>query len=751
MRRKITNLFQDNINYKFFVNMFKNSNFEHNSSHLNNNIPFLLDSHQQPDKLEDVYSDRGFNFINTESRKNKILDQNTFNLTSMLSKLNSLKSVKSGLYQKIDRSFSTTPGREISPIKKAMSTGGDFADVVAGSSIFVDKSLFVKEIIEDSSKVILITMPRRWGKSLNLDTLKRFLSIEEQNSQQKEFNKKIFEQSIKTNFDKTKSQVNISTTQIKITDENIIGQTKVIDSLALQGQFPVIFIDFKDCKGSSFQEVEKKLRDKVVKTIKQFGYLSNDTQSYENTTVSKSYDSLLNETSNGDFSAGIKELTELLHAYHGKKVWILIDEYDAAANKAYLEFNDEEAKHVSELFRGIFESALKGNEHLEKGVMTGVQYIVKSGMLSGLNNLSKYNVTSTKYSKYYGINQEEMDLLLEHFGIDESKAARIKDWYNGYQSNIGTAEEPNFIDKYNIWSVVNYLNKQPEGFKSYWEKSGSVSDFLNKLFKNKSLKETIENLVNGKNIFIGEPKEDFDIDDFKQLKAIKDGINNIDITESGLNLFYSYLFITGYLTSNRLGELQFPNKEIQKEISNYLKDYYTTIFNIPTESFGNLTILLNQIFNEDDNQEISNAFKEEFGPKLAAIIKKLEVYNNGSDALTVKGVFGNEDLMHSLLNNIAIQIVNAKFASERHTTKIDGSKGRADIVLEKNNKGIVIEMKYNAKDAKKALEQAKEYSELIKDVNTQIFIGCNITDQQEVFLSGDIIVDGNDPIHFDYP
>ena len=113
--------------------------------------------------------------------------------------------------------------------------------------------------------------------------------------------------------------------------------------------------------------------------------------------------------------------------------------------RTYLEFNEEDANQASDLFRGIFESALKGNEHLEKGVMTGVQYIVKSGMLSGLNNLSKYNVTSTKYSKYYGINQEEMDLLLEHFGIDESKAARIKDWYNGYQSNIGTAEFPSFI------------------------------------------------------------------------------------------------------------------------------------------------------------------------------------------------------------------------------------------------------------------------------------------------------------------
>ena len=113
-------------------------------------------------------------------------------------------------------------------------------------------------------------------------------------------------------------------------------------------------------------------------------------------------------------------------------------------------------------------------------------------------------------------------------------------------------------------------------------------------------------------------------------------------------------------------------------------------------------------------------------------------------------MFANEDLMHSLLNNIAIQIVNAKFASERHTTKMNGEKGRADIVIEKNNKGIVIEMKYNAKDVKMALEQAKEYIELVKDADTKIFMGCNITDQQEVFISGEIL-SGNESIHFDYP
>lgn len=738
MRRKITNLLQDNANYKFFVNMFKNSNFEHNSSHLNNNIPFLLDSHQQPDKLEDVYSDRGFNFINTESRKNKILDQNTFNLTSMLSKLNSLKSVKSSLYQKIDRSFSTTPEREILPSKKAMHTGGDFADVVTGSSIFVDKSLFVKEIIEDSSKVILITMPRRWGKSLNLDTLKRFLSVEEE---QKELNKKLFaggEIQVQQGFTTITKQIQPS----KLVTENP-------DALNIQGQFPVIFIDFKDCKGGNFEKVKFNLNKKITDTIENFGYLALSEKTFSGLiTIGQKYSELLSNTKSGIFKDTIKDLSSLLYSYHDKKVWILIDEYDAAANQAYLEFNDEEAKQVSELFRGIFESALKGNEHLEKGVMTGVQYIVKSGMLSGLNNLSKYNVTSTKYSKYYGINQEEMDLLLEHFGIDESKAARIKDWYNGYQSNIGTAEEPNFIDKYNIWSVVNYLNKQPEGFKSYWE-NHSLGNVINKeILKNPIIKNIVEGLINNNHLVLTNLTSDFNIDDFNALKSILNKHDQINIKQDGIDLLFSYLFITGYLTNAlTTNKYSLPNKEIKIEFETKLKDYYNQIFNISPAKFNKLTETLTEVFSEKTTDEIVHIFKTEFGVQLTDLISTLELYD---DNKAIKGAFKNEDLMHSLLNNIAIQIVNAKFASERYTTKPDGTKGRADIVLEKNNCGVVIEMKYKG-TANEALEQAKGYAKLVEDTNIQIFIGCNITDQQEVFLSGDIIVDGNTPIHFDYP
>lgn len=648
----------------------------------------------------------------------------------------------------IKKYFSSISATKESNTKKNIQSGGNFEDLVTNSSIFVDKSLFIKEIIEDSTKTILITMPRRWGKSLNLDMLKRFLSIEEQNLQQKEFNKKIFEQSIKTNFDKTKSQLDISTAKIKITDENIIGQIKVIDSLALQGQHPLIFIDFKDCKASSFQEVEKKLRDKIVKTIKQFGYLSNDNKSYENTTVSKSYNALLNETSNGDFSTGIKELTKLLHTYHGKKVWILIDEYDAAPNKAYLEFNEEEAKQVSELFRGIFESALKGNDYLEKGVLTGVQYIVKSGMLSGLNNLSKYNIINFKYSQYYGINQEEMNDLMQHFEIEESQAAKIKDWYNGYQENIGTDENKIFIDKYNIWSVVNYLNRQNDGFKSYWEESGSV-DFIKPLFKQQNFKKKIEDLVNNNNLVIDKLISDFSVDNFRKLKEITTNSGKIEISPAGLELIFSYFFITGYLTNTSTrNEYKLPNKELRYEFIEKIKDYYKTIFNIEPEKFSELTKILNVVFEQKNSLEIKEIFEKNFGPKFNELIKNVKLLNVSNENQI--GLFANEDLMHSLLNNIVLQIVNGSFASERYTVKTDGTKGRADIVVAKNGTGLLIEMKYKGK-ADEALKQAKEYAELVKDTNTQIFIGCNITDQQEVFLSGDIVIDGAEPFHFDYP
>ena len=255
-------------------------------------------------------------------------------------------------------------------------------------------------------------------------------------------------------------------------------------------------------------------------------------------------------------------------------------------------------------------------------------------------------------------------------------------------------------------------------------------------------------MINNNYLVLTNLTSDFNIDDFNALKSILNKHDQINIKQDGIDLLFSYLFITGYLTNAlTTNKYSLPNKEIKIEFETKLKDYYNQIFNISPAKFNKLTETLTEVFSEKTTDEIVHIFKTEFGVQLTDLISTLELYD---DNKAIKGAFKNEDLMHSLLNNIAIQIVNAKFASERYTTKPDGTKGRADIVLEKNNCGVVIEMKYKG-TANEALEQAKGYAKLVEDTNIQIFIGCNITDQQEVFLSGDIIVDGNTPIHFDYP
>lgn len=677
----------------------------------------------------------------------------------------SLEDTKFGLHQTVGRFFSSNANKNISGFKPSIEKGGDFGELVSESSIFADKSLFIKEVIEDSAKVILITMPRRWGKSLNLDMLRRFLSIEEGDQEKKEFNRKIFAQKIKTTDTKEKTLLDIVNQKALLRDTENIGTYKEAEISNLQGQSPVIFIDFKGCKSDSLDGIESKLKNKIYETVRDFSYLKSSQKIYKEGTIGEEYITLLNSTKNEIITCAIKELSSLLHAYHGKKVWILIDEYDAPLNQAYLEFEDKDAKKASVLFRDIYESSLKGNEHLEKGVMTGVQYIVKSGMLSGLNNISKYNVTSAKYSKYYGLDEGEMKLLLDHFGIKDEKKAKIKDWYNGYKLNIGTAEEPNFIDKYNIWSVVGYLNNQSEGFKGYWEESGLGEIIDQEILKHDSIRDIVKDLVDNKNITLTRLITDFNISDFKILKSIINNHTRIEITPYGVGLLFSYLFILGYLTNtSQEGWYKAPNKEIRMEFNNKIVDYYNQIFNISPALLKNLTKDIDRVFLEKDKEKISDIFISHFAPKLSSLIKDLKLYDNNNHMKVQEGLFANEDLMHSLLNNIALQVVNAKFASERHTTKIDGKVGRADIVLEKNNKGILIEMKYHKgakKDsekidhAKEALEQAESYSDLLKNPNidTKIFVGCSITDQQEVFLAGKIEFgsDSQSNVYFNYP
>ena len=628
--------------------------------------------------------------------------------------------------------------------------GGGYETLVTDSSIFVDKSLLIEEIFELRDAVTLITMPRRWGKSLNLEMLQKFLEIQvnengtiiDDNERRESLNYKLF----------AGGTVNIK----GLTDKNItIKPSKLIEKIPtainIQGHYPVIFLDLKNCKGCSFAQVRSKLHQVMIDTMKKFVHLAGDKNIFRGQiTIGLRYSEILDIAKSDDFELTIMHLCELLYVRYRQKVWVLVDEYDAAVNLAYLEFDTESANSVVFLFRNVFESIFKGNNYLNRGVLTGVQYLLESGLLSGINNLAKFNIKSTIYSRYYGIDQEEMDLLLNHFSIEEPRRSKIKDWYNGYQENIGSDENKIFIDKYNIWSVVNYLNKQNEGFQSYWGKSGTT-DFLRPLFKRQSFKEIIESLVNGGSVTINNLKDDFTVHDFHLLKELTSLGSNSEIDFPGVQLIFSYFYILGYLTNVKGSstEYQLPNKEIIKVFGECIQEYYYTIFHIDNNKLSQLTNILNKVFDTKSVQDIRSIFNNEFSPALNKLIQNVALYTHAGETKDSRGLFANENLMHSLLNFIVLQIVNSKFASERYTTKPDGRKGIVDLVIEKNGTGLIIEMKYDG-SAVDALKQSKQYERLLGNCSKKIFIGCNITSTQKVLISGTIVNNDGTVVNFEY-
>jgi hypothetical protein len=366
-------------------------------------------------------------------------------------------------------------------------------------------------------------------------------------------------------------------------------------------------------------------------------------------------------------------------------------------------------------------------------------------MLSGLNNLEKYSIQSSKFSQYYGINQEELDLLLVHFNIKDNKRDKIKDWYNGYQEKVSGKNE--FVSKYNIWSIVQYLRKQDDGFKSYWMNSGSM-DFITQLLTKEPVKEAMESLVDGESIAFA-LKSDFSVEDFKQLKVISNIGNNVDISPYGLEIFLSYLFITGYLTEAGHGRYKLPNKEVKYEIGKRISESYKLKYTLDTGKLQDLTNILQNIFDniqKFDNDKkvgfITETFISQFQPKFEELIYRCRLVNETN---ATEGIFANEDEFHPILNYVGIQVVNyIGFSSEVYTDKLySNGKGRVDFSMKDYKTGLIIEVKYKG-NAYDALAQAKSYEKLINNQQNKIFIGFDISKSKKVSLAGEINIEGKD-------
>ena len=362
----------------------------------------------------------------------------------------------------------------------------DFKKIRESDYLYVDKSDMISQILSEGADVYLYTRPRRFGKSLNLSMLDAFFNLKHPK------------------------------------DNKWFDGLRVSDCKECQehkNAYPVIYFDFKELGVTNIDTFASDLIDKMSDLYREHKYLM-DSGSLDD--IDKSYfmDVMSRRMEPIKLRKSISTLSRMLYEHHGKKVIILLDEYDNPIHNAY---GKDFHKDIIDVMRGILSSALKGNDSLMFGVITGVMQISKESIFSGLNNLRVNNVLSTKYDEMFGFTNDEVRSICEEYGHPE-KYIEAKEWYDGYR--FGNAEV------YNPWSILNYID---EGFRpqAYWAGT-SGNSILNDLLESASpeMWDEFRMLAEGGSI----------------LYIVNPTITFQDLHDNEKNI-YSMLVMSGYLTA----------------------------------------------------------------------------------------------------------------------------------------------------------------------------------------------------------
>ncbi|MEK6734294.1 MAG: AAA family ATPase, partial [Pseudomonadota bacterium] len=364
----------------------------------------------------------------------------------------------------------------------------NFKEIVTESDFFADQTILIKEVLDSGYKAILITKPRRWGKTSAQDMLNTFFSIEvDDNGQPKtELSNRI----LFTGGATTGKQ--LEPLQISTIDDG--------KYMNYQGKYPVIFISFKDVKGLTNEGIEICLMKEIVNLVKAHRYLTKSSKlsKDEITYLQKFIDDRMEMHNLKD---SLKEISRLLSKHHGKNTYVLIDEYDKPVS--YLLERSTSLKepdiirNTAELVSGILSRVGKDNNYLEKIIMTGIYDTVKKEGNSGFNNVNAYGISDAQFSSSFGFSQQNVDELITKMGFNETEAvvkANIKDWYNGYLVPSGPITMEN---RYTPWAVVKYLNDAQKGFlkpKNYWSQTGAAI-IIQDLLKSSATEKTILKLI----------------------------------------------------------------------------------------------------------------------------------------------------------------------------------------------------------------------------------------------------------------
>ena len=509
----------------------------------------------------------------------------------------------------------------------------NFKEIITNNCYYVDKTKFIEKILNDGSKIKLFTRPRRFGKTLNMSTIKHFFDIKNNEENRKLFNNLDIEKSV---------------------------------YIKEQGQYPVIFISMKGIKDITWEEAKSSLKILISKLYSEFKYLLDDLDEFDLPRFKKY---LLADIDFANLKNALEFLTRVLYEKHKKEVILLIDEYDSPLISAYEHNYYDEAINFFKVFYG---EALKTNDYLKMGIITGIIRVIKAGIFSDLNNLRVYSILDKQYSDFFGFTEKEVEKMLIDFNI-EYNLPEVKSWYDGYK--FGDTEV------YNPWSILNFVqNRELEG---YW--IGTSGNFLIKEVlkdSNSEINISLEKLFNG-----------------EKIEEVITGNSDLSSLLSYHEIWELLLF-SGYLTVDKkidedVYSLRLPNKEIRKFFKNEFIDitFGASEFRKTMETLKNNKI-------------------EEFEKNLQNILLKSTSYMDGK----------NENFYHGLFLGMSFYLDNKYLVKSNR----EAGLGRYDVLIEPINKkerAFILEFKVTDSEknlenfSKEALEQIinKKYNiELIK-------------------------------------
>ncbi len=520
-------------------------------------------------------------------------------------------------------------------------SNSDFKDYIQNRYYYVDKSLLIEELFSKGDEATLLPRPRRFGKTLNLSMLQYYFNIREDN-------RGLFK-------------------GLKI------EKSKIFEEYA--NKYPVVSLTFKNVNGIDWEEDYMKLVTEIRREYREHKYLlESDKLDY----LDKEYFKQVYEGSDKiDYSMSTFELSRLLYEHYGKKVIVLLDEYDTPVNKI---IDDNHYKYIINFLKNLIGSTFKGNKYLFKGVITGILRIAKESLFSGANNIMVRTILDNDFSDKFGFTEEEVIKISDYYDMG-NKIDSIREWYNGYTFGNNTI--------YNPFSIINFTIKRV--LESYWVNSGN-SSLIEKLMLNseKSVIEKLENLIKGNSIeeYIEESIVFSELNDSKNL--------------------WSLLLFSGYLKSTEgdLGKytLSIPNKELKKLYNKIMEKYFT-------ELAPELLYIMDNIAKSILNDNIDN-FRKELENLLLSNISSYDISKSKEEVYHIITLFSLLKLEYK--NNYEVK------------SNIESGNGRYDIsIIPKaiNKIGYIIELKVTkdekdlkskSEEAIKQIEKNKYYIELVK-------------------------------------